>query len=1604
MSVSFIVSEGVPHHMTILRQPVYQGAGLAMLTGPCLHIHDVMGHVIPSFNQAVEAAAEADSKSISKPPTLEGRSVALAESGRVVFTDLMLANDVMGANYSLVFTLKDHRHVSIRSSSFTSSLGPASRLVLVNQPSSSTESLKPFSRQPALQLLDIGGNLLADPDGVQVHLLPAAVAVEGEEPILNNGAAAAFEDHASEGGPLASFVGLNIDRAGRYAMRFSCCNGLSVTSSEFFITVGQPYRLKLAVQAASTVFGVVISPSPQVRLADLAGNWAGSAHFEASVSLVPGSTKDAPLGGSGELLSFHNTKQTVQSQRGMAVFSGLAIDHAGHGYTLVFRSQGLVPVVSEPFNVSGPVGQLQTEWNPVREDADATMLRGGWLNQPRVHLLDRNGIPVTCLCSSGTVRARAQQGDSIVEVTGNSFAHAAEGTGYAQFTDLGLSYSGSGYQLLFEFTPYGAGDPVSGVSQVFEVIPGRPSTLRVYTQMDAHWRGVAPGQQPMLGLLDGYGNRITVVTGTVSAAIIKDQELIGELKGNRIAEYREDGYAHFTDLSIVPRVQEYDAFKLTFNSKGLLSTSAGIVIVSGPLYSVELEQPVIGSVSNLQGGLLYPPVTIITRDIGGGVVYGFDRSGCNGLECRISVRITKGPGCCDFCHVKCEDHPLGSMALTGATDLLADRGMAVFTDLRIKAVGSYDLVFQTSSFGGRVPIKVPAADLQVAPAQVLAVVTQPARVATGVVFRRQPVVKIMTSSSETVLAARHRVTAQIAASSTCTGLRSATQNRSSASPSLIVHVDAVDGIAIFTDLSIDSAPSTICKLAFTMSIGNNASEPFISVDSAEFPVVESMPALHVLTQPASGIGGAPFSVQPSLILKDRGGNIMVSDDTVKAVGLDKQGREVPLIGGLEVPTYNGIANFTNLGAAKSQTAFTLLFQCGNVWSKSGAFDVVPSNVSRLSILVQPTETSTSVAISPTVALQALDSGGNVPLMSFAVTGQLVPATLVGCCSGCVGSVDGRGRVTFPDLKITCKGRSMRIKFTAESHSVISDPFDVHGEPVSVEMHDFPRVRSEVAGKVLLDAPAVMLFDDAALRTTTIDKNVSVSLKKPGRDGSYAAMPWAALRGITTVESLYGVATFSDLSITTASQGLVLVFTLGAAQVISEQFTITHGPAVHMNITQQPKFEQFTGIPVLPFPKVVLYDIFGNLASTSSDLVRACIAGDDIAGCGGEAEVVGAGTPDVLPMSAVATFEQIKLFWRRNDAGAGSRASLRFYLSNRPNATAVSNPFALYLNTPQIVISTQPSLARAGAAMRVPPVVEIRDAGGYTFTQLRGGISYLELNVSLALSSSPSAQLSLQGRVCPCLVRLEQGVARMKGLAIDTPGTFYSLLVSLPAMGIASVSSTQFSVCGPASTADISLQPPSRVPYGQSFELVLRIRDPNQVPVDTEAVNASVQLADASTCLEPEPPILSGQLTLAALGGEAHFTDLAIDRAYACMLRVCFQLDPGATSIHHLLTPSLCTIDFSVTHGAPHHLSLLSPIPTLTSADLLLPRPQVFVVDQVRHNDTMHLRRVVMRARVRVCGVLCILFVAAYLILCCPNYPGWKHCVGLHGIHQSTSVR
>ncbi len=83
------------------------------------------------------------------------------------------------------------------------------------------------------------------------------------------------------------------------------------------------------------------------------------------------------------------------------------------------------------------------------------------------------------------IRAIVQRNGADVEVAGNTVALSADG--YVQFTNLGLTTAGINFQLSFEFIPYGVGDPVLGLSQPFNVTPGRPARLKIFTQLDARF-------------------------------------------------------------------------------------------------------------------------------------------------------------------------------------------------------------------------------------------------------------------------------------------------------------------------------------------------------------------------------------------------------------------------------------------------------------------------------------------------------------------------------------------------------------------------------------------------------------------------------------------------------------------------------------------------------------------------------------------------------------------------------------------------------------------------------------------------------------------------------------------------------------------------------------------------------------------------------------------------------------------------------------------------------------------------------------------------------------------------------------------------------------
>src|SRR5690606_21830623 len=121
----------------------------------------------------------------------------------------------------------------------------------------------------------------------------------------------------------------------------------------------------------------------------------------------------------------------------------------------------------------------------------------------------------------------------------------------------------------------------------------------------------------------------------------------------------------------------------------------------------------------------------------------------------------------------------------------------------------------------------------------LAVTTQPAGAVSGLALTTQPVIEIRDGSNALVSSSTAAVTASIASGS---GALVGTQT-----------VNAVNGVATFTDLRIDGAGSH--TLEFTAT-------GLTAATSSAFTVTQTAATLQVQAQPAGATSGDAFTTQP----------------------------------------------------------------------------------------------------------------------------------------------------------------------------------------------------------------------------------------------------------------------------------------------------------------------------------------------------------------------------------------------------------------------------------------------------------------------------------------------------------------------------------------------------------------------------------------------------------------------------------------------------------------------------------------------------------------------------------------------------------------------
>ncbi|HEX9893216.1 MAG TPA: Ig-like domain-containing protein [Gemmatimonadales bacterium] len=502
VSTTFAIVSGPPASMVITTQPSATAAsGAPFAQQPVVQLRDREGNNAAQPGVAVTAAL------VGSGGTLAGTlTVATDAGGAARFTNLRISGGA--GEYQLQFTAPALPAVT----SSTITVMP-SALEITTQPSASASSGTPLTQQPAVRLVDAGGDPVAQ-SGVVI-----TVALSGSGGTLSGATSA-----TTTGSGVATFSGLTITGTpGTYRLVFSS-NGLaSVTSSPIELGAGAAAELRIAVEPSSqAVSGLPFLIQPQVQLVDQNGTPVSTSGVTITASLASGS---GTLGG---------TLTAPTNASGRAEFSDLRITGSGE-HTIRFSADGLTSVVSNPINVVLPAAAaLELLTQP-----STTAVSGEGLGtQPQVRLLDDNGDPVSTdgVVITATIASAPGEGAGLTNDQATTSA-----TGVAAFS--GLTITGPAGDYTLRFTSGSLTPVVSEIITLTVPSPGPTQLIIVQQPDDQAVSGQELDPQPTIRV-DNAG------AGMPGVDVLASVSTGGTLQGGTTKTSGSNGQAVFTNLRI----------------------------------------------------------------------------------------------------------------------------------------------------------------------------------------------------------------------------------------------------------------------------------------------------------------------------------------------------------------------------------------------------------------------------------------------------------------------------------------------------------------------------------------------------------------------------------------------------------------------------------------------------------------------------------------------------------------------------------------------------------------------------------------------------------------------------------------------------------------------------------------------------------------------------------------------------------------------------------------------------------------------------------------------------------------------------------------------
>lgn len=383
------------------------------------------------------------------------------------------------------------------------------------------------------------------------------------------------------------------------------------------------------------------------------------------------------------------------------------------------------------------------------------------------------------------------------------------------------------------------------------------------------------------------------------------------------------------------------------------------------------------------------------------------------------------------------------------------------------------------------------------------------------------------------------------------------------------------------------------------------------------------------TQPAGALAGQTLTPPVEVVVLDAGGNLAAASNLEVTLSLGQNPGSATLGGTTTVAAVGGVATFPDLHLDQPGQGYTLVASAAELaGDESQPFTIATSVLppARLTFLTQPSAVVHDQVLAPALQVAVQDENGVL------VTSATNPVTLSlssGTLSGTLTVQPVNGVATFSDLSASPPGTGYTLAASSPGLTgATSDAFDVlaFGTPSRLRFTTQP-VSSLVAS--VLPAVEVQVEDSDGNRVTSPDVPVTLALgANPGG---------ATLTGTLTVNSVAGVATFSDLSLDQPGTGYTLAASSGSLTGDTSaafNLAVTNGVPTAVIFSAQPT-DEFIGSPIDPAVQVSVVDSNGVVVPGATNSITVAIGNNP-----GDAFLTG--TLNVNAVNGVATFSDLNL--------------------------------------------------------------------------------------------------------------------------------------------------------------------------------------------------------------------------------------------------------------------------------------------------------------------------------------------------------------------------